>query len=52
MVVVVKWVADLPVALLPLWQLAQFPVMPAWLNVAGVQPVVLWQSSQTLFVAK
>jgi hypothetical protein len=42
----------LPVAFVPLWQLKQVPVMPVCLNVAGVQPVVLWQSSQVFEVAK
>ena len=36
-----RWVLDFPVAEVPLWQLAQVPDTLAWLNVAGVQPLVL-----------
>ena len=32
-----------PCAVVPLWQLAQLPVTPAWLKVAGVQALVEWQ---------
>lgn len=35
--------ADLPVAVVPLWQLWQLPVTPVWLKVAGNHAVVLWQ---------
>jgi hypothetical protein len=39
--VVCKWVAGLPVAVLPLWQVAHEPgVTLVWLNVAGIQAVV------------
>ena len=38
----------MPVACVPLWQLAQFPVMFAWLKRAGDQALVEWQSSQVL----
>ncbi len=39
--VVTKWVAGLPVAVVPLWQLAQAPgVTPVWVNMAGIQVVV------------
>jgi hypothetical protein len=41
------WFADLPVAVEPLWQLAQPWVTPEWLNVAFANVVVLvWQVSQ------
>ena len=44
--------AGLPVALVPLWQVAQLPaVTPAWLNVAGSQAVVRWQASHDCVVA-
>ena len=34
-------VVGLPVAVVPLWQVAQVPgAMPAWLKVAGVQALV------------
>jgi hypothetical protein len=39
--VVATWVAGLPVAVLPLWQLAQPDVMPVWLNAAPAKLVVL-----------
>ena len=42
--VVVMWVADLPVAWVPLWQLEQLAVIPAWLKLAGVHAEVEWQS--------
>ena len=42
-------VAVLPLAVVPLWQLAQPVVMPTWSNaVAGFQAAVLWQLSQVL----
>jgi len=45
------WVAGLPLAVEPLWQVAQLPgVTPAWLKLAGTQPVVLWQLSQAAVV--
>lgn len=43
------WVADLPLALVALWQLAQLvaDVKPAWsMPLAGVKPLVEWQLSQ------
>ena len=41
-----RWVADLPLVVVPLWHVAQVPgVTPVWLNVAGVQALVLWQVS-------
>jgi hypothetical protein len=48
------WVADLPVAALPLWQLAQLvaAVKPLWLTFAPLQPLILWQLSQALSVVK
>jgi hypothetical protein len=45
-------VLDLPVAAVPLWQVAQVPgATPAWLNVTGVQALVLWQVSHAAVVA-
>jgi len=45
------WVAGLPVALLPLWHVAQLPAAtPAWLKLAGVQALVLWQVSHAAVV--
>ena len=42
------WVC-LPVAVMPLWQLEQVPGDTlVWSKTAGVQAVVLWQSSQVL----
>ena len=44
-------VAGLPVAVVPLWQVAQVPAaMPVWLKVAGVQAVVVWQVSHEAVV--
>ena len=44
--------ADLPVAVVPLWQLIQVPVATlAWLNEALAQVDVVWQSSQVLALA-
>ncbi len=42
------WVAGLPVAALPLWQLAQLvaAVNVLWSTLAPAQPLVLWQLSQ------
>ena len=43
----------LPLAIVPLWQLAQPPgVTPEWLKVAGVHAVVRWQASQDSEVGK
>ena len=39
--VVATWAVDLPLADFPLWQLAQPVVMPAWLNLAPVNVLVL-----------
>jgi len=48
---VTKWPVDLPVALVPLWQLAQLPgATPVWLKVAGSHAVVRWQVSQDAVV--
>ena len=45
--VVGTWFDGLPLAVVPLWQVAQEPgATPVWLNVAGVQAVVRWQASQ------
>jgi hypothetical protein len=49
--VVTKWFAGLPVALVPLWQLAHDPVTAEWSNVAGTQARVEWQSPHWAFVA-
>jgi hypothetical protein len=44
-------VVGLPVAVVPLWQVAQVPgATPVWLKVAGVQAVVLWHVSQEAVV--
>ncbi len=44
--------AGLPVAVVPLWQLAQFDVMPAWLKPAPAKLVVLlWHVSHGCVVA-
>jgi hypothetical protein len=49
--VVATWFADLPVALEPLWQVAQLPgVTVVWLKFAGRQTLVLWQVSQDAVV--
>ena len=47
------WAAVLPVAVLPLWQLAQLVALvnPAWsIPDAGSQPEVLWQLPQEAVV--
>ena len=44
-------VAFLPVAWVPLWQLEQVAVIPAWLKVAGVQALLVWQSLHCEVVA-
>jgi hypothetical protein len=44
------WLVVLPVAEMPLWQLEQPLVMPAWLKVFA-QVVVTWQLSQAAVVA-
>ncbi len=44
---------DLPVAVEPLWQVAQVPgAIPVWLNVAGNQADVLWQLSHDAEVGR
>jgi hypothetical protein len=49
--VVTKWPDGLPVAVEPLWQVAQLPgVTELWLKVAGNHAVVLWQLSQEAVV--
>lgn len=51
--VVAKWLPDLPVAVLPLWQVLQLPgVIAVWLNVAGVHAVVRWHWSQLAVVGR
>jgi len=36
------WLADMPFAVVPLWQVLQVPgATPVWLKVAGIQAVVL-----------
>jgi len=42
--------ADLPEALVPLWQLEQDPLTPEWSNRAGVHAVVEWQLPQSAVV--
>ena len=44
------WFAGLPVALVPLWQLAHAPVTLAWSNLTFVQLVVMWQVSHPAVV--
>ena len=44
--VVARWLAPLPVEMLPSWQLTQLVVMPACVNVAGRQATVVWQLPQ------
>ena len=44
-------VAFLPVAWVPLWQLEQVAVIPAWLKVAGVQALLVWQVLHSAVVA-
>ena len=34
----------MPVAVVPLWQLAQLPLTPEWLKLAGNQALTVWQS--------
>ena len=41
--VVGMWLAGLPSAIVPLWQLAQVPVTWVWSTRAGSQAVVVWQ---------
>mgnify|MGYP001301472789 CR=1 FL=1 len=41
--VVDRWLVDFPLALVPLWQLEQFPEILAWLKVAGLHALVAWQ---------
>jgi len=49
--VVTKWLVGLPLALVPLWQVAQVPATtPVWLKVAGSQAVVRWQVSHDAVV--
>ena len=44
--------ADLPVAVVPLWQVPHEPAAtPVWLKVAGVQAAVVWQVSHEAVVA-
>jgi hypothetical protein len=40
------WLACLPVAVVPLWQVAQAAVTLAWSKRAGVHAGGVWQSSQ------
>ena len=50
--VVGRWVEGLPVAVVPLWQVAQVPgAAPEWLNRAPENDVVLWQVSHAAVVA-
>jgi hypothetical protein len=50
--VVTTWFAGLPLALVPLWHVAQVPgTTPVCENVAGIQAVVRWQVSQEAVVA-
>ena len=48
---VVGWSRGLPLAMTPLWHVAQVPgAIPVWVNVAGSQAVVRWQASQDCVV--
>ena len=48
---VVTWFDVLPVAAVPLWQVAQVPgATPLWLKVAGFHADVRWQVSQACVV--
>lgn len=51
LLLVAMWVAGLPVAVVPLWQLKQVPVTLLWSKLATVQLEVLWQVSQEALVA-
>lgn len=44
LLVLAIWLVLLPVAVVPLWQLAQLPVTLACEKVAGSQALVRWQS--------
>ena len=51
--VVGRWFDGFPVAIVPLWHVAQEPaVTPLWLNVAGIQAVVRWHASQLCVVGR
>ena len=45
------WPAGLPVAVEPLWQVAQVPVTALWSNRTALQLVVRWQSSHPAWSA-
>ena len=50
--VVCTWLVGLPVALLPLWQVAHEPgAIPVWVKFAGFHAEVRWQASQDCVVA-
>ena len=42
------WLAVLPAAVVPLWQLEQRAVVVLWSNVAENQLFVVWQTAQSL----
>jgi hypothetical protein len=44
------WPVFVPVAVVPLWHDAQLPVMPVWLNAAGVHARVEWQALHSCVV--
>ncbi|MBI1403161.1 MAG: hypothetical protein GC147_08110 [Porphyrobacter sp.] len=46
------WADERPSTFVPLWHETQVPLAEAWLKVAGVQPVVRWQSSQVFVVLR
>jgi hypothetical protein len=47
----VQWFADLPVAMVLLWQLLHKSVVSAWaIGLSGFQLLVVWQASQKLDV--
>ena len=46
-------VAFLPVAVVPLWQLTQLPVMPLWSKaLAGIHAMVVWQALHSCAVER
>ncbi|TFH69296.1 hypothetical protein E3W66_05110 [Gammaproteobacteria bacterium LSUCC0057] len=51
LLLLLMWPLFLPVAAIPLWQLAQLPVTAEWSNTAPSQLLVVWQSSQLLPLA-
>ena len=44
------WFAGFPVAVVPLWQVAQDCVNPLWLNLAGSHDCAIWHEEQSVTV--